>query len=344
MNRTTRRATIAAAAVTLALPLGLASAQAAAPVSRTTCAASQAHRMTHTAWLELLQGVRRHYAPQARRRVWRGLTSRPKTAFRLLNRWEHGTAVRIGCRPRVQLTAQISPGAQVDTSSGSAAPDGVPGSWTLKWSDEFNGSSLDSTKWTKGWFGTGITQPVDSSEIGAYDPNNVSIAGGTLNIDAEHRAATVNGHTYPYSTGIVTTDGLFNFTYGVIEARIKLDGTNGQINNWPAFWADGQNWPADGELDVMEGLDGSAAYHFHSNAGGPGSNVDGNYTGWHTYTADWQPGRVDYYYDGHEVGSITTGITSSPMYLILDYAISGDSTGPTAAPDTMKVDYVRVWQ
>jgi beta-glucanase (GH16 family) len=260
------------------------------------------------------------------------------------NKWEHGTAVRIGCRPRVQLTSQISTGGQPDPATGNASPDGVSGHWTLTWSDEFNGSNVDPGKWSKGWFGSGVTPPVNAGEIGAYDPNNVTAGGSTLNITAVHRPATVNGHTYPYSTGIVSTNGLFSFTYGVIEARLRLDGTNGRINNWPAFWADGQSWPANGELDVMEGLDGAAAYHFHSNAGGPGADAAGNYTGWHTYTANWQPGRVDYFYDGRKVGTITTGITSSPMYLILDYAIAGQSPGPTVTPDTMNVDYVRVWQ
>lgn len=343
MSPTYRRATIAAA-VALALPVGVSAARAATPVSSATCRASQAQRMTHTAWLQLLRGTRSHYGPSARQAVWHGLTSRPNLAFPVLNRWDHGTAVRIGCRPQARPTVHASLRAQIAPGSGHPAPDGVPGTWTLKWSDEFSGTSLDSSKWSKGWFGSGVTQPVNSSEIAAYDPNNVTVSGGTLNIAAVHRALTVNGRTYPYSSGIVTTNGLYSFKYGVIEARIKLSGTGGQLNNWPAFWANGQNWPADGELDVMEGLGGTAAYHFHSNAGGPGMDVSGDFTGWHTYTADWQPGRVDYYYDGHEVGSITTGITSSPMYLVLDDAISGTSTGPTAAPDTMKVDYVRVWQ
>ena len=93
---------------------------------------------------------------------------------------------------------------------------------------------------------------------------------------------------------MVTTIGKFSFTYGAVEARIYLTGTSGKINNWPAFWADGTGaWPATGELDVMEGLGGSAAYHFHSPSGGPGSNVSGDFTGWHTYAADWQPGARD---------------------------------------------------
>jgi beta-glucanase (GH16 family) len=71
--------------------------------------------------------------------------------------------------------------------------------------------------------------------------------------------------------------------------------------------------------------------------------VKGAYTGWHTYGADWEPGVVNYYYDGVLVGSTKSGVTSSPMYLILDYAV-GRWGGPVKAPATMKVDYVRVWR
>jgi beta-glucanase (GH16 family) len=110
-------------------------------------------------------------------------------------------------------------------------------------------------------------------------------------------------------------------------------------------WADGQSpWPTNGEDDVLEGLGGEACFHFHSPSGGPGSCVAGNLSGWHTFASDWQPGSVTYYYDGAQVGRITTGITSSPMYLILSNTVSSAMGGPTVAPSDMQVDYVRVWQ
>jgi beta-glucanase (GH16 family) len=63
-------------------------------------------------------------------------------------------------------------------------------------------------------------------------------------------------------------------------------------------------------------------------------------TGWHTFGADWQPGSVTYYYDGQAVGTISTGITSAPMYLILTNTVA---SGQTATTDNMQVHYVRVW-
>ena len=201
---------------------------------------------------------------------------------------------------------------------------------------------MDS-EWSAGWFGSGITGPVNSSELDCYDPSQVSEGDGELDITLIAQPATCSGMTEPYTTGIVTTDGTFSYTYGYYEVRAWLPASGASIANWPAIWADGQDWPTDGELDVFEGLDGSPCWHFHDPSGGPGGCATANYTGgWHTFGADWEPGSVTYYYDGQDVGTITSGVTSSPMFLILDYATSADS--PILAPATMRIDYVRVWQ
>ena len=91
----------------------------------------------------------------------------------------------------------------------------------------------------------------------------------------------------------------------------------------------------------MEGLGGKAAYHFHSPSGGPGSAVNGDYTGWHIFAGLWEPGSVTFYYDNVEVGKITTGITGAPQYLILNNGIGG-YVGATLVPSGMQVDWVQV--
>jgi beta-glucanase (GH16 family) len=222
---------------------------------------------------------------------------------------------------------------------------GMSGRWHLVWSDEFRGSRLNTAKWSTGWFGRGLTGPVRSSEAGCYAPSHVTVGQGALRLTATALAHTVNRKTYAYTSGMVTTRGKFSFTYGVVQARIYLPGSGGKVANWPAFWADGVGrWPVTGELDAMEGLRGTAAYHFHSPSGGPGASAPGRFTGWHTYTADWQPGIVTYYFDGRKVGTITSGVTGSPMYLILNYGVDHTFGGRIVAPATMQVDYVRVWQ
>lgn len=229
------------------------------------------------------------------------------------------------------------------TTSAAPVPTGVGGTWKLVFNDGFDTSSLDTTKWSTGWLASGITKPVDSAERDCYDPAQVSVSGGTLRLTAIQKTEACGGTTEPYASGLVNSNGKFQFGYGALEARVYLPAApDGTIANWPAFWSDGQSWPTDGENDVMEGLGGEACYHFHSPSGGPGSCASGNYTGWHTFGADWEPGSVTYYYDGVKVGQIASGITSAPQFLILNNAVGG--SGTTVTPATMQVDYVRVWQ
>ena len=185
---------------------------------------------------------------------------------------------------------------------------------------------------------------MNSEESDCYDPNQVAVSGGTLHLTLVQKTETCAGKTEPYASGLISTQNKFNFTYGALEARVYTPAVGGQIANWPAFWADGQNWPTDGELDVMEGLGGEACFHFHSASGGPGGCAPGTFTGWHTYGAVWAPGSVTYYYDGVKVGQITSGITGQPMYIILNQAVSSVHGGPLLTPADMQVDYVRVWQ
>jgi len=259
----------------------------------------------------------------------------------------HTAAPTAPATPSASPSASATAGATATATStpASSGPIGMPGTWHSVFDDEFNGTGLDSTKWTPNWLGCQActTAPVNSTESEAYAPSQVSVSGGSLHLQSVEQSTTVNGQTYPYRSGMVQSNGKAEFTYGAFEARIYLPPSSTGIANWPAFWMDGQSWPTDGELDVMEGLGGSACFHFHSPSGAPGSCAPGNFSGWHTYGADWEPGSVTYYYDGKEVGQITTGITSAPQFLILDNAVGADG-GQTVAPADMQVDYVRVWQ
>jgi len=223
-----------------------------------------------------------------------------------------------------------------------AAPEGMPGTWTSVFDDEFNGDSLDTANWATGWHGSGVTPPVTSDEQECYDPAQVSVGGGYLHLDAAARSEQCGGRTEPYTSGMVNTEGLHAFAEGAFEARIYLpESPDGGIADWPAFWTDGQSWPADGEMDVMEGLSGMTCYHFHGPDGAPGSCRNTG-PGWHTFGAEWENGTVTYYYDGRDVGSTSTDGVNAPQYLVLDNAVDVIGGQPGAAD--MLVDYVRVWK
>jgi beta-glucanase (GH16 family) len=256
-------------------------------------------------------------------------------------------------RPHVKIRlAKLQPApattvAATPSVPSTPVPAGDPGTWNLAFDDEFTGSSLDTSKWSVGWFGSGITKAVNSYETACYDPSHVSEANGELDLTLTAGSTSCGGATQPYDGAAVTTNGHFQFTYGFVEVRAWLAGNGSSVYDWPQIWLDGQNWPADGEIDILEGLGGSACYHWHGPPSGTGYGgcPAGNFSGgWHTFGVDWEPGSVTYYYDGTNVGSVTNStsqITGDPMYLILVASTSAESPSQAA---TEQFDYVRVWQ
>ena len=110
-----------------------------------------------------------------------------------------------GNSKKVFLPVISSSVSQSQLPSGGSGPVGVSGSWKLKWSDEFNGSSLDTSKWEPNWLGgstTAITKPINGNEQSCYDPAQVSESGGSLKLTAVARSCRAsNGSTYSYASG-----------------------------------------------------------------------------------------------------------------------------------------------
>ena len=218
-------------------------------------------------------------------------------------------------------------------------PTGVPGAWAPAFDDEFNGTALDPGVWQPGWFGTGITGPVNRSETHPYSSANVSESGGTLNL----ALSADNGALVSSNPEVLGAGHGYDFTGpAVLEARVFVPGSGTTIDNWPAFWSDGQISPANGEVDVMEGLRGGSAFHVHTSAGGPGGTANVG-PGWHSFAADWDGSTMSFYYDGRLVGGEPFATGNAPQYIVLDNSSSASVGGPTVTPATMRVDYVRVF-
>ncbi|MEE1787356.1 glycoside hydrolase family 16 protein [Streptomyces sp. SP17BM10] len=241
-----------------------------------------------------------------------------------------------------------SPAASTSATPHPVLPTGIPGDWHLIFQDEFDGTSLDTSRWNVGnpyVEPQRITPPVGGQELDCYDAGQVAVRDGTLRITAVQRQQECGGKTLPYVSGMVNTKGRFSFAFGAMEARVYVPAApDGSVANWPAFWAVGADWPSGGENDVMEGLHGKICAYFNSATASTGSCADGDLTGWHVFGAQWQDGHVDYYRDGVYAATLNQGITSDPMWLMIDNAVQPTIGGPTTVPATLMIDYVRVWQ
>ena len=231
------------------------------------------------------------------------------------------------------------------------------------WSDEFDGAtagqSPDPTKWGYD-IGTGWGN--QQQEFDTDRPSNVSLDGqGNLAIVA--RRESYSGSAY--TSARITTKGRFAQQYGKFEARIKLPIGPGL---WPAFWLLGANndtasWPLCGEIDIMEGR-GQEPLLNHGSLHGPGYS-GGNAvtrtapladTGFHVYSVEWSKDEINFLIDGvvyeivkaSNLPSGTSWVFDHPFFIILNVAVGGNYVGsPSAAtqfPQTMLVDYVRVYQ
>ncbi len=250
----------------------------------------------------------------------------------------------------------------------------------LVWSDEFDGAAggrPDTSKW-RADPGTG-----PNNELEYYTDHRNASVDGSGHLVMEARKEVTAGSSCPrdplsgsttcqYTSARMNTGATFQFTYGRVEARIKVPKGNGL---WPAFWmmgADfltGRPWPYNGEIDIVEvlGKDVKTAYStVHAPAYNGGGGIGSPYTlpgnadfsdDFHTWAADWNSKGITYSLDGRTVFSLdkdqveqTRGpwIFDHPHYMILNLAVGGDWPGPTDAgtpfPSKMLVDFVRVYQ
>ena len=120
--------------------------------------------------------------------------------------------------------------------------------YKLVWSDEFNGTALNTDNWTYDLGNGGSNAGWGNNEKEYYTnrTDNVYVSDGTLKITALEQKF----NRYNYTSGRIKTAGKQTFKYGRMEARIKLPSLNGV---WPAFWmlgVDQKGWPWCGEFDI----------------------------------------------------------------------------------------------
>jgi beta-glucanase (GH16 family) len=243
-------------------------------------------------------------------------------------------------------------------------------SWNIVWSDEFNGTAINSNTWT---FESGNNNGWGNGELEYYTgrTQNAYVSSGLLHIVARQEAYGGFG----YTSARMKSQGRFAKAYGRFEFRAKLPPGLGY---WSALWLLGSNisavgWPACGEFDVMENK-GSAlevvqgTIHY-SDAGNHPLQSTGYYllpssdsvTNFHSYLLEWSTNAVRWYVDNVLYETQTSWSSSTgpypapfnpPFFIIMNLAIGGGYLGNpstnminanTLFPGELQVDYVRVF-
>ena len=226
---------------------------------------------------------------------------------------------------------------------------------SILWADEFNYSGLpDNTKWGNevGFIRNNELQYYTNRRI-----ENSVVKDGNLMIIG--RKESLNGANY--SSASINTLGKYSLKYGKVEARIKLPAGQGM---WPAFWMMGEDrpsagWPKCGEIDIMEHINNElkaygTAHWDNSGHVQSGGSTYADVTKWHVYAVEWNQDSIRWLLDGKRYWGVSikngendTQEFHEPFYLLLNLAIGGNwpknPDATTVFPDTMFVDYVRVY-
>jgi len=237
--------------------------------------------------------------------------------------------------------------------------------YELVWSDEFNYEGApDPDKWNfeigaSGWGNNELQYYTDRLD-------NAQVADSVLTITA--REENYEGANYT-SARMITYENDHYWQYGRVEARIKMPEGQGI---WPAFWMLGKNifegtsWPATGEIDILEMIGGGENDSIlHGTAHWQDSDGNHTYQGgslthskklsqdFHTYAIEWNEEQIKWFFDGEQYYSLNIQSTAmsefdAPFFILLNIAVGGDWPGnpdeTTEFPQTMKIDYVRVYQ
>jgi beta-glucanase (GH16 family) len=236
----------------------------------------------------------------------------------------------------------------------------------LAWSDEFDGTTLDATKWNietgygeDGWGN-------DEWQLYTADPANVRVENGELIITARSNG-TYGKRDGSITSARITTENKLNIRYGKISARIKVPASEA---TWPAFWMLGGNfrsvgWPRCGEIDIMEVLNRysdefttHATVHWWNEDEGQWNFVGGSRDfdqplsdGYHVYEAERTEDRIIFRIDGVTVYvrplDMTMDELADEFFLLLNIAIGGThggdpNAGNFSTPQEMRVDWVRI--
>ena len=246
--------------------------------------------------------------------------------------------------------------------------------WNCTFDDEFNGTTLDTSKWTvqetsNGGYHSGI-------ECFENSPNNVSVSGGTLNLTVRqeaqpfHCSTPLGGYSTQYTSGMVSTYHKFNQAYGLFEVRAKfpdvqVPGLQTTLWLWPVNSKEyGPTWPDSGEIDFAEwfskyGTTDIPVVHYDQALGATDQTTaqcaitPGQF---HTYGVAWTPNALTILLDGNVCMTDDWDPAfpqskpvpfNQPFITSLTQCLGIETNqfvaGTVPLPATTQIDWVRVW-
>jgi beta-glucanase (GH16 family) len=263
----------------------------------------------------------------------------------------------------VTVSQNTSTGGVSIPTEGYSTPTSYAG-MNLVWNDEFSGTSLNTADWTFE-IGTG-TNGWGNNELQYYRQENTTFQDGHMIITAKKE----NFGDREYTSSRIITKDKKTFQYGRIDIRAALPKGQGI---WPALWMLGNNissvnWPACGELDIMEMIGGQNREKtvfgtLHWDNGGshactcdkPGHTLSsGTFADkFHVFSVVWNENKITWYVDDVQFNQIDispAGLSEfrNKFFFIFNVAVGGNwpgaPDGTSTYPQHMIVDYIRVFQ
>jgi beta-glucanase (GH16 family) len=245
-----------------------------------------------------------------------------------------------------ESSARSIPNANASTSAAT-----VSAQTSIQLYDQFSGASLDTSQWEA----MSLPKAYRNNEEQLYAPDNVTVGGGMLRINA------IRGSDGQWRSGEVHSK--WRYKYGDFEVRLALDKVGQGV--WPAAWllGDGAQWPNAGEIDIFENINTDPMAFATIHGGGSGGHWMSQKWLWgykttdfHTYKISKSPGVISWWVDGVKMKEWTKANTLAAGQVwpfedysnmgILNLALGGKWPGPTngSTPEsiTMMVDYFKI--
>lgn len=255
----------------------------------------------------------------------------------------------------------------------------VPAGYTLVFNDEFNGSTLNRSKWFTRYIYKNETADRLNDEQQRYaDNGNHVVANGILSLVAR-KVSSDDPAGINYESGMIRSD--FVFTNGYVEVRVRMPGGRGV---WPAFWLNSDaspngviGWPPeiDGFEVVNNGVEDTMSM-LHTGVIVPSGSAPAPYLqadaafnttwgywrapysfadGWHTVGVEWTADSVSTFVDGKRVATrayrwtYADGSPAGAAHILLNLAIGGQWAGrhgidDSAFPQALQINWIRAYQ